>query len=93
MKIAVVKADEKEDGLRKILNLGHTFGHAIENITKYKKFTHGECVAKGVKLALDFSFRQGLIDKGYKFLCEDLIKNSTSNQFPNLTNTKWLRQC
>ena len=91
LKIEVVKADEKEGGLRKILNLGHTFGHAIENITKYKKFTHGECVAKGVKLALDFSFRQGLIDKGYKFLCEDLIKKFNFKPIPKFDRHKMVK--
>ena len=91
LKIAVVKADEKEGGLRKILNLGHTFGHAIENITKYKKFTHGECVAEGVKLALDFSFRQGLIDKGYKFLCEDLIKKFNFKPIPKFDKHKMVK--
>lgn len=91
LKIAVVKADEKEEGLRKILNLGHTFGHAIENITKYKKFTHGECVAEGVKLALDFSFNQGLIDKGYKFLCKDLIKNFNFKPIPKFDKHKMVK--
>lgn len=74
LKIAVVKNDEKESGLRKILNYGHTYGHAIETITKYKKYTHGECVIEGILFALRIALKLNLIDKEYKFLCEDLIK-------------------
>ena len=48
LKIAVVTQDEKESGLRRILNLGHTLGHALESITKYSKYTHGEAVAYGL---------------------------------------------
>ena len=51
LKISVVQQDEKEGGLRKILNFGHTYGHAIEKITNYKKYTHGEAVVKGIEFA------------------------------------------
>lgn len=73
LKISVVNQDEKEKGLRKILNYGHTYGHAIEKILNFRKYTHGECVASGILFALDFAFKTGKIDKEYKFLCEDLI--------------------
>lgn len=56
LKSAVVTQDEKESGLRKILNLGHTFGHALEEETRYKRFTHGLAVAQG----LYFIFRYAL---------------------------------
>ena len=56
LKIAVVNRDEKEKGLRKILNYGHTYGHAIEKITNYRKFTHGESVIGGILFALNFAF-------------------------------------
>lgn len=74
LKISVVERDEKEGGLRKILNYGHTYGHAIENLTGYKKYTHGECVVDGILFALKMALSRNLIDKEYKFLCEDLIK-------------------
>lgn len=74
LKIAVVEQDEKEGNLRKILNYGHTYGHAIENITNYKKYTHGQCVIEGIEFALKLAMKKNLIDKEYKFLCEDLIK-------------------
>jgi 3-dehydroquinate synthase len=48
IKAAVVSKDERESGLREILNFGHTFGHAMESVTKYKKYQHGEAVAWGM---------------------------------------------
>lgn len=74
LKIAVVEKDEKESGLRKILNYGHTYGHVVENLTKYRKYTHGECVMEGIDFALKLALYKNFIDKEYKFLCEDLIK-------------------
>ena len=50
LKIAVVNQDEKEQNLRKILNFGHTFGHALEAKGGFKKFTHGEAVVQGMFL-------------------------------------------
>lgn len=75
LKIAVVQKDEKESGLRRILNYGHTYGHVIETLTGYKKYTHGECVIDGINFALNIAQSRNLIDKEYKFLCEDLIKS------------------
>lgn len=88
LKISVVQQDEKESGLRKILNFGHTYGHAIENITKYKKFTHGECVVGGINFVLNFALKLNIIDKEYKFLCEDLIKKFNFKQIPKFDKTK-----
>jgi 3-dehydroquinate synthase len=62
-KAAVVTEDEKEKGLRRILNLGHTFGHAIEMQTYVR---HGFAVAAGMELAAEFSFEKGLIDNDTK---------------------------
>ena len=73
LKISVVQKDEQESGLRMILNFGHTYAHAIEKITKYKKYTHGECVAQGLEKSVEIAFKLGKIDKEYKFLCEDII--------------------
>ncbi len=61
VKAEVVAADEKESGLRAILNFGHTFGHAIEALTAYQQFLHGEAVAIGMVMAADLSMRQGYI--------------------------------
>jgi 3-dehydroquinate synthase len=51
----VVSEDEKENDLRRILNFGHTFGHALEAETSYERFLHGEAVAWGMKAALHLS--------------------------------------
>ena len=51
IKADVVSRDERESGLREILNLGHTFGHALESVTNYKKYQHGEAVAWGMMCA------------------------------------------
>ena len=61
-KAAVVKADEKEAGLRATLNLGHTFGHAIESGCGYGTYLHGEAVAIGTAMAATMSKRMGWID-------------------------------
>ena len=48
IKAEVVENDEREDGLRRVLNLGHTLGHALESVTSYRRFTHGEAVGWGL---------------------------------------------
>lgn len=55
IKAEVVSADEKESGLRRILNFGHTFGHALEADTGYQRFLHGEAVAFGIRAAAHLS--------------------------------------
>ncbi len=59
IKAEVVAADEREGGLRAILNFGHTFGHAIETLTGYQEYLHGEAVAIGMVMAADLSARLG----------------------------------
>lgn len=60
-KADVVAADEKEGGVRATLNLGHTFGHAIEAATGYGKWLHGEAVGAGMLMAADLSQRMGML--------------------------------
>jgi 3-dehydroquinate synthase len=60
-KAEVVQADERESGVRALLNLGHTFGHAIENAMGYGVWLHGEAVAAGTMLAAELSKRMGMI--------------------------------
>ena len=59
MKCEVVSSDEKEGDLRRILNFGHTFGHALEAETEYKRFLHGEAVAWGMRAAVYLSEMTG----------------------------------
>jgi 3-dehydroquinate synthase len=61
IKAEVVGADEKEGGLRAILNFGHTFGHAIESGLGYGQWLHGEAVGCGMRMATDLSVRLGLL--------------------------------
>lgn len=58
-KAEIVAADEKEGGIRALLNLGHTFGHAIETSAGYGNWLHGEAVATGMLMAADLSMRLG----------------------------------
>jgi len=62
-KAEIVAADEKEHGKRALLNLGHTFGHAIETASGYGQWLHGEAVAVGMLMAADLSFRSGFLSK------------------------------
>ena len=59
IKAEIVAADERESGQRALLNLGHTFGHAIETCTGYGNWLHGEAVATGMLMAADLSARHG----------------------------------
>ena len=60
-KAHIVSLDEREGGVRALLNLGHTFGHAIEAAQQYRQWLHGEAVAAGMVMAADLSVRQGLL--------------------------------
>ncbi|AOY88821.1 3-dehydroquinate synthase [Marinobacter salinus] len=62
-KAEVVAKDEREGGLRAILNLGHTFGHAIETFSGYGNWLHGEAVGVGMIMAADLSAREGTITR------------------------------
>ena len=60
-KAAIVSEDEKEQGVRALLNLGHTFGHAIENAKGYGVWLHGEAVGLGMLMAADLSHKLSMI--------------------------------
>jgi shikimate kinase / 3-dehydroquinate synthase len=62
-KLAVVAADERDGGVRQTLNLGHTVGHAIETVTEYARYRHGEAVGLGLLAALRLSGQPGLRDE------------------------------
>ena len=64
IKAEVVSADEKEGDLRRILNFGHTFGHALEAETAYARFLHGEAVAFGMIAAVHLALLEGLLAEG-----------------------------
>jgi len=73
IKASVVSADEKEAGPRRILNFGHTAGHALEAVTKYRRFRHGEAVAYGMLVAADLGVARGALAERDRKALTDLI--------------------
>jgi 3-dehydroquinate synthase len=63
IKAAVVSEDERESGPRRILNFGHTAGHALEAVTKYRRFRHGEAVAYGMMTAAELARARGVMSQ------------------------------
>lgn len=76
IKSEIVSKDEKEEGLRKILNYGHTIGHGLEAATDYKKFTHGEAVLIGIYYEALMAKQLGYIDEFYFCEIATIIKNT-----------------
>lgn len=73
VKSNVVSKDEKESGLREILNFGHTFGHAIESLSGFK-LVHGQCVSIGMTAALYLSYKRGCIKENELNLAKNLLE-------------------
>jgi 3-dehydroquinate synthase len=73
IKAAVVSADEREAGPRRILNFGHTAGHAIETVTKYRRYRHGEAVAYGMLVAAELALARGALADRDKKALADLV--------------------
>jgi 3-dehydroquinate synthase len=74
IKARIVAADERESGVRALLNFGHTFGHAIETASGYGNWLHGEAVAAGMAMAARFSVRQGRLAPDAGARLADLIE-------------------
>ena len=75
-KAEVVAADERESGVRATLNLGHTFGHAIETGLGYGNWLHGEAIAAGMVMAADLSHRLGWLTAAELARIEKLIQRA-----------------
>jgi 3-dehydroquinate synthase len=73
IKADVVAQDEKESGLRRILNFGHTAGHALEAVTKYRRYRHGEAVAYGMLVAAELAVARGALAAADRKALADLI--------------------
>jgi 3-dehydroquinate synthase len=73
IKAEVVSADERESGPRRILNFGHTVGHALEAVTKYRRFRHGEAIAYGMLAAAQISVARGAMSAEDQSCLKDLI--------------------
>jgi len=73
IKARIVTADERESGLRRVLNYGHTIGHALEAITKYRRFRHGEAIAYGMVAAANLAAARGALSPRERQALADLI--------------------
>lgn len=90
-KAAIVAADEREGGIRATLNLGHTFGHAIETALGYGEWLHGEAVAAGMVMAADLSVRLGRLSPPAAAEVRDLIAAAGLPELPpELPPETWL---
>jgi 3-dehydroquinate synthetase len=76
IKAEIVARDEREQGERALLNLGHTFGHAIESATGYVEWLHGEAVAAGLLIAADMSQRMGTLEPALVERLRRLLKRA-----------------
>ena len=78
----IVRQDEKDHGIRQLLNLGHTFGHALEGVTGYSYFKHGEAVMWGIIYASKLSFEQGILSENDKDEIYEIIKKLNPPPLP-----------
>jgi 3-dehydroquinate synthase len=84
VKADVVSKDERESGLRRILNFGHTVGHALEAITHYRRFRHGEAIALGMMAAADLAVARGAMAERERAALVRLI--TTLGPLPSVTD-------
>jgi 3-dehydroquinate synthase len=91
IKSDVVRKDEREGGLRAVLNFGHTFGHAIENGLGYGEWLHGEAVGCGMVMAADMSARLGLIEPAAVERVRALVRAAGLPAVaPDLGEARWI---
>jgi 3-dehydroquinate synthase len=84
IKAEVVAQDERESGLRQVLNFGHTFGHALEQVTHFRRLKHGEAVGYGMVMASRLAVALGLVASDHAEQIERLIRRC--GPFPPLTD-------
>ena len=90
-KAEIVMQDETEQGARALLNLGHTFGHAIESMTHYTGYLHGEAVAIGMCMAARLSEQLGHAPKGTEAsMIKALVALELPTEVPQFTTEQWL---
>jgi 3-dehydroquinate synthase len=91
IKADVVRQDEREGGLRAILNFGHTFGHAIEAGLGYGEWLHGEAVGCGMVMAADLSHRMGFIDASIVTRIRSMVQAAKlPTEAPDLGIERWI---
>ena len=90
LKAAIVAQDERESGVRALLNLGHTFGHAIETATGFGPWLHGEAVAAGMVMAVQLSSRAGMLTARDAQRIEALVERAgLPTRAPKLAPERW----
>jgi 3-dehydroquinate synthase len=91
IKADVVRQDEREGGLRAILNFGHTFGHAIEAGLGYGEWLHGEAVGCGMVMAAELSRRMGFVNEAVVARIRSVVKAAgLPTEAPDLGTERWL---
>ncbi len=73
VKVGIVSQDERERDLRRLLNLGHTFGHALETATGYRSYLHGEAIFLGLRAAVGLSHAEGFLDADDSTRIDDVL--------------------
>jgi 3-dehydroquinate synthase len=87
----IVGRDERESGVREVLNFGHTFGHALESLTGYGKFLHGEAVGWGMIAAARLAFAIGWLDRAEAARIEGLVRRvGPLPRLPRITAERWI---
>lgn len=89
IKAEVVEKDERESGLRQILNFGHTFGHALEAATSYRRLKHGEAVGYGMIMASRLAVGLGMLDPSEFDRIQDVI--AACGRFPSIADLDPMR--
>ncbi len=93
IKARIVEEDEKEAGPRKLVNYGHTIGHAIETLTNYKKFSHGEAIAIGMGVEALIANKANLLSKKELAAQNTLLKKAgLSTKIPNINTNKLISE-
>ncbi len=91
IKAEIVSEDEREGSIRAILNYGHTFGHAIESLTDYSVYTHGEAVSIGMVMAASMAERMGMLSQDDKSDITNLLESvNLPTKKPDLNNNDFL---
>ncbi len=92
IKAEIVSEDEREGSIRAILNYGHTFGHAIESLTDYSVYTHGEAVSIGMVMAASMAERMGMLSKDDKKDIINLLESvNLPTEKPSLNSNDFLK--
>ncbi len=86
----VVEEDLYEKGVRATLNLGHTFGHALESVTGFSEWTHGEAVAWGLYMAMETGLELGLTDRNYVAEVRKILENYKFKLYADIETEKLL---